>query len=97
MEAVSVLRPWSSVAGDLERLFTDERVRLAMSFQTKYLGMSPFHAPSLFTILAFLEYEHGIFHAKGGLGNITNRMAEIATDLGVDIRLETSVEAFARW
>ncbi|MEC7170467.1 MAG: phytoene desaturase family protein, partial [Candidatus Thermoplasmatota archaeon] len=92
MEAVSVLRPWSSVAGDLERLFTDERVRLAMSFQTKYLGMSPFHAPSLFTILAFLEYEHGIFHAKGGLGNITNRMAEIATDLGVDIRLETSVE-----
>jgi phytoene desaturase len=54
--------------------------------------MSPFHAPSLFTILAFLEYEHGIFHAKGGLGNITNRMAEIATDLGVDIRLETSVE-----
>ena len=50
------------VAGDISRLFDDERVRLAMSFQTKYLGMSPFHAPSLFTILAFLEYEHGIFH-----------------------------------
>ena len=79
-------------AGDLERLFTDERVRLAMSFQTKYLGMSPFQAPSLFTILAFLEYEHGIFHAKGGLGSITKRMAEIAIELGVDIRLETSVE-----
>ena len=92
MEALSILRPWSSVAGDLERLFSDERVRLAMSFQTKYLGMSPFQAPSLFTILAFLEYEHGIFHAKGGLGSITQRMADIARDLGVEIRLNTPVE-----
>ena len=32
------------------------------------------------------------FSMPRGLGNITNRMAEIATDLGVDIRLETSVE-----
>ena len=68
MRVATILKPWSSVARDLARLFDDERVRLAMSFQTKYLGMSPFQAPSLFTILAFLEYEHGIFHAKGGLG-----------------------------
>ena len=89
MSAATVLRPWASVASDLERLFEDERVRLAMSFQTKYLGMSPFHAPSLFTILAFLEYEHGIFHAKGGLGSITTRMGEIAKEMGVQFELET--------
>ena len=92
MSAATVLRPWASVASDLERLFDDERVRLAMSFQTKYLGMSPFHAPSLFTILAFLEYEHGIFHAKGGLGSITTRMGEIAKEMGVKFELETEVE-----
>ncbi|HII43107.1 TPA: phytoene desaturase, partial [Candidatus Thalassarchaeaceae archaeon] len=63
-----------------------------MSFQTKYLGMSPFHAPSLFTILAFLEYEHGIFHAKGGLGSITARMGEIAREMGVLFELETEVD-----
>jgi len=87
-----VLKPWSNVARDLSRLFDDERVRLAMSFQTKYLGMSPFHAPSLFTILAYLEYEHGIFHAKGGLGSITVRMAEIAEQMGVNIRLNSTVD-----
>ena len=81
MKVATILKPWASVASDLSRLFDDERVRLAMSFQTKYLGMSPFHAPSLFTILAFLEYEHGIFHAEGGLGSITKRMSEIAIEL----------------
>ncbi|MEK9738359.1 MAG: phytoene desaturase family protein [Euryarchaeota archaeon] len=92
MAAATVLKPWASVASDLERLFDDERVRLAMSFQTKYLGMSPFHAPSLFTILAFLEYEHGIFHAKGGLGSITTKMGKIAKEMGVQFELETPVE-----
>ncbi len=92
MRVARVLKPWSTVAKDLSRLFDDERVRLAMSFQTKYLGMSPFHAPSLFTILAFLEYEHGIFHAKGGLGSITDRMAEIGQEMGVKIRLNSNVD-----
>ncbi len=87
-----VLKPWRSVASDLSRLFPDKRIQLAMSFQTKYLGMSPFHAPSLFTILAYLEYEHGVFHAKGGLGTITENMARIAKSLGVNIILDTNVE-----
>ncbi|MDP6843921.1 MAG: phytoene desaturase family protein [Candidatus Thalassarchaeaceae archaeon] len=89
-----VLRPWRSVASDLSKMFTDERMQVAMSFQTKYLGMSPFKAPSLFTILAYLEYEYGVFHAKGGLGTITQRMGEIARELGVEIRLNEPVEEF---
>ena len=89
-----VLRPWRSVASDLAKLFPDERMQLAMSFQTKYLGMSPFHAPSLFTILAYLEYEHGVFHTEGGLGTITQKMGEIARDLGVEIRLNEPVSEF---
>jgi phytoene desaturase len=92
LRVAKVLKPWASVASDLRKNFDDERIRLAMSFQTKYLGMSPFHAPSLFTILAFLEYEHGIFHAKGGLGSITPKIAELAQEFGAKIRLNTTVK-----
>jgi phytoene desaturase len=55
--------------------------------------MSPFQVPSLFIIFVFFEYEHGIFHAKGGLGSITARMGEIAEEMGVKIRLNTPVES----
>ncbi|MEC7059645.1 MAG: FAD-dependent oxidoreductase, partial [Candidatus Thermoplasmatota archaeon] len=78
MRVAGVLRPQRSVAGDLMKLFDDDRLMLAMSFQTKYLGMSPFNCPSLFTMLAFLEYEYGIFHPMGGLGSVSERMANIA-------------------
>ena len=37
MRVLSVLRPQRSVAKDLMKIFDDERLMLAMSFQTKYL------------------------------------------------------------
>lgn len=91
LQAAPLLRPWNSVDSDLGRWFRDPRVRLALSFQSKYLGMSPFKCPSLFTILSFLEYEYGIFHPKGGCGSVSGRMAEIAQEMGVDIRLGEEV------
>lgn len=93
MRVASVLRPQRSVAGDLMKLFDDDRLMLAMSFQTKYLGMSPFNCPSLFTMLAFLEYEYGIFHPIGGLGSVSERMASIAKDLGVTFKMNEAVES----
>src|ERR1700690_2947684 len=65
----------STCDGYLKRFFTDDRVRLAFCFQSKYLGMSPFRCPSLFSILSFLEYEHGVFHPTGGGGAVTSTMA----------------------
>jgi phytoene desaturase len=92
LAALPKLRPFSSVDGDLKRYFADPRVRLAFSFQTKYLGMSPFQCPSLFTILSFLEYEHGVYHPVGGCGAVSEAMAAVARRMGVDIRLNTPVD-----
>ena len=60
---------------------------MAFSFQSKYLGMSPYRCPSLFSILSFLEYEHGVYHPIGGCGAVTDAMARIAREMGVDILL----------
>ncbi len=91
MKLLPLVRPLSSVDADLSRWFRDERVRLAFTFQSKYLGMSPFNCPSLFTILSFLEYEYGVYHPRGGCGEVSRAMARVARDLGVDIRLEEPV------
>jgi phytoene desaturase len=87
-----VLRPWLSLDGELRRYFEDPRVRLAMTFQSKYLGMSPFNCPSLFSILSFLEYEYGVHHPVGGCGAVSKAMARVAEDLGATISLDDEVE-----
>ena len=92
LQAAPLLRPWLSVGAELQRYFSDPRLVIAFSFQAKYLGMSPFRCPSLFSILAFLEYEHGVFHPTGGCSAVSERMADIARDLGVEIHLNEPVE-----
>ncbi len=92
LKMLPMLRPHQSVDTYLKRFFTDDRVRLAFCFQSKYLGMSPFRCPSLFSILSFLEYEYGVFHPLGGCSAITAALARVAGRLGVEIRLDEPVE-----
>ncbi len=86
------LKPWKSLHAELAGYFRDPRLQLAFTFQSKYLGMSPFQCPSLFSILSFLEYEHGVWHPIGGCNALTRAMARVATDLGVTIRTDMPVE-----
>lgn len=92
LKMLPLLRPHQSVDTYLKRFFKDERVRLAFCFQSKYLGMSPFRCPSLFSILSFLEYEYGVWHPIGGCAAITAAMARVAHRLGVEICLNEPVE-----
>lgn len=86
------LKPWKSLHAELASYFRDPRLQLAFTFQSKYLGMSPFQCPSLFSILSFLEYEHGVWHPIGGCNALSHGMARVATELGVSIRLNEPVE-----
>lgn len=92
LRGLARLRPHRTVDSDLATFFKDERVRLAFSFQSKYLGMSPFRCPSLFTILSFMEYEYGVFHPRGGTGAVMAAMARAARELGARIELNDPVQ-----
>ena len=92
LKLLPMLRPHQSLDTYLGRFFRDPRIRLAFSFQSKYLGMSPFRCPSLFSILSFLEYEYGVFHPIGGCAAVTVAMARVAERLGVEIRTDSPVE-----
>jgi phytoene desaturase len=91
IKLLPLLRPWQSLDRELGRYFTDPRIRLAFSFQSKYLGMSPFHCPSLFSILSFLEYEFGVWHPVGGCAAVSEGMARIAREMGVTFSLGEEV------
>ena len=81
-------RSLHDVLGDY---FDEERLKLAFTFQAKYLGMSPWHCPALFSILSFTEYRFGIYHVQGGLNRISHAMAKVFTDLGGELRLDSPV------
>ncbi|MFO0829649.1 MAG: phytoene desaturase family protein [Phycisphaerales bacterium] len=92
MKVGPALKPWQSLYDYLAGYFRDEHLRLALSFQSKYLGMSPFECPSLFSILPFIEYEYGIWHPRGGCNALVGAMADASRELGATIVCDAPVE-----
>ncbi len=87
--------PWlafpKSVFNNLGQYFDQEKMRLAFSFQSKYLGMSPWECPALFTMLPYLEHDYGIYHVMGGLNQIASAMAQVIRDTGNTIHTDATV------
>ncbi|MAY75516.1 MAG: phytoene desaturase [Phycisphaerae bacterium] len=91
LKVAPMLKPHKTVHQLLGEYFSDEHVKLAVSFQSKYLGMSPFECPSLFTILPLIEYEYGVWHPIGGCHALCEAMATVAERSGAEVRLNAPV------
>ncbi len=82
----------STVFDNLKRYFTDEKLALLFSFQSKYLGMSAWECPGAFAMLPYMEHEHGIYHTMGGLSEIPVAMGKAAAECGARIHTGTAVK-----
>ncbi|WP_369793269.1 phytoene desaturase family protein, partial [Halobacillus sp. BBL2006] len=75
LKALPKLSLGKSVYDVLSDYFTDEKLKIAFTFQAKYLGMSPWECPGAFSILSYMEHEYGVFHPKGGVNQLSKAMA----------------------
>jgi phytoene desaturase len=93
IRALPKLAITNSVFGNLGRYFKQDKARLAFSFQSKYLGMSPWDCPAFFTMLPYVEHKYGIYHVIGGLNQISAAMAKVVAEGGGIIHPQTPVES----
>ena len=81
-----------SLYSRLKQFFHQDELIYSMAFQAKYLGMSPWECPSIFSMLSYMEHEYGVYHIIGGLYQLNEAMAKIATEMGVLIKLSQPVQ-----
>jgi phytoene desaturase len=91
MAALPHIAPGRSLHSVLASYFRSEDLRLAFTFQSKYLGMSPWDCPGLFAMIPYTEHAHGIYHVQGGLCRISNAMATVAQEHGAQINTSAPV------
>jgi phytoene desaturase len=84
-------RPWESLYDHFKGFFPDERLVYAFGYQAKYLGMHPTACSSVFSLVTYLEFAHGIWHPEGGFRALARGLARAAEDLGVRIELNCPV------
>ena len=70
----------------VSQFFKSDRLRQAFSMQSMYLGISPFEAPAVYTLLPYTELaEDGLYYPEGGIYALPTAMAAVARKLGVVI------------
>ena len=63
--------------------FADPRLKAAFTFQDMYVGLSPFEAPTLFSLLQYSELANGVWFPMGGMSRIIESLVNIAQKSGV--------------
>ncbi|EUJ31946.1 phytoene desaturase family protein [Listeria cornellensis] len=92
LRALPSLTLGNHLIDELAKYFEDKRLRLAFSFETKFLGMSPWETPGAFSVIPFAEHYFGIFHIVGGINRLTQAMSEIVQENGGKIHLNQQVQ-----
>ena len=77
----------------LSRYFTVDELKLAFTFQSKYLGMSPWECPGAFSILSYMEHAYGVFHPIGGVNELSKSMAKVVREHGGEIYTNSGVKS----
>ena len=81
------------MAAQVGTAFKDERLQQAFSFQTMYLGVSPYEAPAVFALLPYTELALGIWFPSGGMFAIPQALERACLHKGVQLCYRSSVSS----
>ena len=68
------------------KYFRTDRLRRAFTFQSMYMGMSPFDAPATYNLLQYTELAEGIWYPIGGFNKVVQALESIAKKHGAQFK-----------
>ena len=77
---------------NIGRYFNDPRLKIAFTFQDMYVGLSPYDAPALYSLLQYTELADGVWFPLGGMYRLIEALTGIAERWGVQFLYNTPVE-----
>lgn len=80
----------------VSRHFRDDRLRQAMAFQSLYLGLSPYDAIAVYSLLGYSEVAGGLWFPMGGMHAIPRALVRLGEELGVRYRFGADVAELVR-
>lgn len=89
-KALRTIDSWRSMWDALGDFFPDPRLRQLFGRYATYCGSSPFKAPATLNLIAHVE-KAGVYTVDGGMHALARGLADLAVELGVELRYDTHV------
>jgi phytoene desaturase len=85
-------RSHQNLYGQVSRFFKgNDKLAKAFSFHSMFLGLSPFDALAMYSLITYADLAHGMWFPKGGIYRIVEDMVSLAEERGVVIKTAAPV------
>lgn len=75
----------------VSRYFKDDRLKKILEYTLVFLGGSPKSTPAIYSLMAHVDFNLGVWYPMGGMGRVTNALYENAKSEGVMFKFNTEV------
>jgi phytoene desaturase len=80
---------YRQVAGYFDQ---NDKLAKAFSFHSMFLGLSPFDALAMYSLITYADLALGMWYPMGGIYKIVEDMLDLAAGMGVEVRTNAPVE-----
>ena len=74
---------YQNLYGQVGKYFKTDKLRKAFSFHSMFLGLSPFDALAMYSLITYADLVLGMRYPMGGIYSIIEDMVELAAEMGV--------------
>ncbi|MFN0214115.1 MAG: phytoene desaturase family protein [Saprospiraceae bacterium] len=85
------LQMFSSMSQHVRKLFKNQKVIKLLEFPVLFLGATPQKTPALYSLMNYADMALGTWYPMGGMFKIVEGMAALASELGVEIKVNQEV------
>lgn len=85
--------PFRTMSAAIDSYVQSPRLRQMLGRFATYVGGSPYEAPATLNVIADVELSGGVWYPQGGVYAIAEALAQLAGEIGVEIRTDAPVAA----
>lgn len=85
------IKAFSSIGKFARKYFTEDKLIKILLYNIVFLGGSPKNIPALYSIMAHVDFEMGVFYPMGGFGKFVQTLLDLAYSNNVKIETNTDV------
>ena len=79
-----------------KRFFKSEKLCYAFTFESMFIGVSPFAAPAFYSVITYADHVQKIFHPRGGMYQIPLALEKLCKKFGATFQYDSAVLKIGR-
>lgn len=88
------MRIYESIEKYGNRFFESDIAKKILQYNIVFLGGNPQNTPAMYSIMAHIDFNLGVWYPKGGMGKLVESLVALAKEQGVTIKIESEVTGF---